>query len=130
MVFDWSFGHKIDVGNNCLKAVEMSFFKEAAQMLGLDYIKLATGYQIINYNGEAVYIEGAKRVISITTCLIALDTGKVELAIRGENLCVFDITGASIMIKGKIICVEILNRNLGENEKINNKNGAVQAVEK
>lgn len=94
----------------------MSFFKEAGNALGLDWAKLAMGYQLVNYNGEAVYIEGVKRILSIDDTLVALHVGKKLLHIVGENLEIHDVSGAAIMIKGTITAC-ILPESGGGNEK-------------
>lgn len=92
----------------------MSFFKEVGQTLGIDWAKLALGYQLINYNGEALYIEGVKKIRLISDTEIVLDVGKNSLTVSGEGLTIFDVSGQSVMIKGKIISAGLPNNNMGE----------------
>ncbi|MCL2255505.1 MAG: YabP/YqfC family sporulation protein [Firmicutes bacterium] len=81
----------------------MSFFVEVANAMGLDSIKIASGYQIINYNGDAVYVEGFSQVLSIGESEIVLKLKKRgKIVISGENLSVASLETGSVIVKGKI----------------------------
>ncbi len=81
----------------------MSFFSEAASMLGLDAAKISAGYQFINYNGEAVYIEGFKRVVSISDAEMIFELKGGRIVLKGEGLYVFLLESTTVIIKGKIV---------------------------
>lgn len=84
----------------------MSFFNEIGKTIGLDWIKLASGYNVINYNGEALYIEGIKKILKISNTEILVSTAKLIITVAGSELNVYDSNCESIIIKGKIKCVE------------------------
>lgn len=81
----------------------MSFFNEVISLLGIDAQMLAAGYQIVNYNGEAVYVEGYKKVLSIAENEIILELRKgKKISLQGEGLNVFSLEDTTIIVKGKI----------------------------
>lgn len=85
----------------------MSFFNEIAAALGLDKSSVANGYQIINYNGDAVYAEGFKRVLSIGAEEVVLGLKKGRVTIVGEELSVKELSGNTVIVCGKIVsCTE------------------------
>ena len=83
----------------------MSFFKEVASALGIDKDSIANGYQIINYNGNAVYIEGFRRILSIDERAVAVALKKQRLTVSGENLAVKELENNTVIVCGKIISV-------------------------
>lgn len=80
----------------------MSFYQEIGNLLGLDWARIAGGYNLVNYNGEAVYLEGIKKIIFISDTEIVIDTAKPRVRIAGEDLAVFSLEEKSIIIKGRI----------------------------
>lgn len=80
----------------------MSFMGEIAAALGLDKSSIANGYQIVNYNGNAVYAEGFKRVLSIGVeeVVLGLKAGRIRIA--GQNLSVKELEKDSLIVCGKI----------------------------
>ena len=84
----------------------MSFFKEMAQVLGYTEARLALGFQYVNYNGEAVYIEGVKRILRIDENEMAFGMPHGVLKIFGSLLTVAESAGAGVLIRGKILGVE------------------------
>lgn len=84
----------------------MSFFNEVSSLLGFDAAKLATGYQIINYNGEAVYVEGFKRVAVISDTEIILELKKGKITLKGSDLKITLLESTSVIVKGKITLSE------------------------
>lgn len=80
----------------------MSFFKEVATALGID---IANGYQVINYNGLAVYIEGFRRILSIDGTAVVVGMKKQRLTVSGENLAVRELENNTVIVCGKIIAV-------------------------
>lgn len=83
----------------------MSFFREIAEVLGYDEARLALGYNYVNYNGEAVYLEGVKKVLRLDDCEMAFQTPKGVLYVSGEGLSVSNLSGASVLVRGKIEAV-------------------------
>lgn len=86
----------------------MSFFKEAADALGLDLTKIALGYEVINFGGEAIFVEGFKRLVSTTDCEIVLELKKSRIRIAGESLFIFSLEESTIIIKGKVRLYEVI----------------------
>jgi hypothetical protein len=84
----------------------MSFYQEIGNILGLDWARIAGGYSLVNYNGEALYIEGIKKVLLVTDAEIVLDTGKPRVRVTGERLAVHSLEEKTIIIKGRIRVVE------------------------
>jgi hypothetical protein len=84
----------------------MSFFGEFARVLGMDEARLALGYNYVNYNGEAVYLEGIQSVLRIDGEEIAFRLKRGVLYVTGEELTVSDLCGASVLVRGKITAVE------------------------
>ncbi|MCL2861235.1 MAG: YabP/YqfC family sporulation protein [Firmicutes bacterium] len=80
----------------------MSFFSEVAKTMGLDSLRIASGYQVINYNGEAAYVEGFVQVLSIDNNEIVLKLKKGKIVISGENLSVASLETGAIIVKGNI----------------------------
>ena len=83
----------------------MSFFEEIGSLLGLDWARLAQGYSAVNYNGEAVYLEGIKKVVSLSDTEIIFCAGKGRVKITGENLGVFSLEEKTAVIKGTILSI-------------------------
>jgi len=80
----------------------MSFYREIGNLLGLDWARIAAGYSLVNYNGEAVYIEGIKKVITVTDTCIVVDTPKRRVRVAGEGLAIFSLEEKTMIVKGKI----------------------------
>ncbi len=80
----------------------MSFFKEVAATLGLDASSIANGYQIIDYNGNAVYCEGFKRVLSVGENEVALGLKGKRIVVSGEGLSIKELENNTVIIVGKI----------------------------
>ncbi len=88
----------------------MSFYQEIGNILGLDWARIAGGYSLVNYNGEAVYLEGIKKVITVSDTEIVVDTGKPRVRIAGENLAVYSLEEKTMVVKGCIKCAEEVAR--------------------
>jgi len=81
----------------------MSFYREIGNLLGLDWSRIARGYSLVNYNGEAVYIEGIKKIVTVSETEMIVDTPKARVRIVGENLEIFSLEDKTIIVKGKIL---------------------------
>ncbi|MCL2061798.1 MAG: YabP/YqfC family sporulation protein [Firmicutes bacterium] len=80
----------------------MSFYQEIGNILGLDWAHIAGGYSLVNYNGEAVYIEGVKKLLVISDTEIIVDTGKPRIRVSGEGLAIFSLEEKTMVVKGTI----------------------------
>lgn len=90
----------------------MSFFKEVSEIFGLEWAKVSLGYSYVNYNGNAVYIEGFKKVLSVEGDCLKFLVGKKEiLTVSGSDLAIFLLEKNTIMIKGLIKSIEVGNDN-------------------
>lgn len=67
---------------------------------------MALGFQYVNYNGEAVYIEGVKRILRIDENEMAFGMPHGVLKIFGGSLTVAESGGAGVLIRGRIDSVE------------------------
>ena len=84
----------------------MSFFGEIASVLGLDEAALALGYNYINYNGKAVYVEGIKDVLKVDGNELAFRLPKGVLYVLGEKLRISDLSGSTVLVCGDVYSVE------------------------
>ena len=77
----------------------MSFFKEIAGKVGSHALG---GYNLINFNGEHVYVEGIDRLLGISPERIEMKIGKRVLAVTGTELEVSELEKGSVTISGRI----------------------------
>lgn len=82
----------------------MSFFKEVADALNATG-KSGDGYNIINYGGEAIYIEGIRRILSIDPVNMRFDCKKKIIVLSGENLRVSQMEDGCVVVVGKVVSV-------------------------
>lgn len=106
----------------------MSFYNEIANIIGLEWASIATGFSYINYNNQAVYIEGVKNVVSITADEICVAIKSGRLYVFGEHLSVFLLENNSIILKGDVVNIgkesfkklyKTINDNIENREKVN-----------
>lgn len=86
----------------------MSFVSQIAYELGLS--APATGYQIVDYNGEAVYVEGIRRVLTLTDVAIRLECKRAFLELAGEGLILDRADEGSIVVRGKVTEIKVTER--------------------
>jgi len=79
----------------------MSFFSEIAKNIGLSELSLSGGYSVINYNGDAVYLEGVERLLCIEEGMIKLQLRGAGVVVEGVDLHISELSGGCI-IKGEI----------------------------
>ena len=77
----------------------MSFFGEMASALGFDEARLALGYNYIVYNGEAVYIEGVKRILRIDENETAFSVAGGVVYVSGKSINVADLCGGRVTVR-------------------------------
>lgn len=86
----------------------MSFYAEIMGALGLSEIAGILDYNIINYGGKAVYIDGFTSIVKIESEQIILNAKKIKITVDGE-LTVHQLEEKSIIIKGNITSVSVGN---------------------
>ena len=86
----------------------MSFYREIGNLLGLDWARIAGGYSLVNYNGEAVYIEGIKKIVAVSDNEITVDTPKARVRVAGEELAVFALEEKTMVVRGRIAISEVV----------------------
>lgn len=86
----------------------MSFFSEIAFELGLT--PPTTGYQIVDYNGEAIYIEGIKRILNLTDDRIRFETRRALIEFSGEGLVLDRADEGSAVVRGKVKGIQVEER--------------------
>ncbi len=91
------------------------FFSEILKLVGLDGLAAASGYNIIDFNGESLYADGIKRILLLTQPKISLEFKGCIVHIEGD-LRVERLEEDSIIVKGKI---SLIHKELrpGRNEK-------------
>lgn len=80
----------------------MSFFRETATLLGFDEARLGMGYSYINFNGEAVYLEGITALLRLGSEETAFKLKKGVLYVRGNDLTVSELRQGSALVRGNI----------------------------
>lgn len=83
----------------------MSFFSEIALKAGVNELNLSTGYNIVNYNGKVLYIEGLRRLLKVEEEQIQLELNGALATIMGKELEIFELSD-TIIIKGQIVSME------------------------
>ena len=83
----------------------VSFFREIGNLVGLDWAKVALGYCTVNYNGEAVYIEGVKKIVSIADTEVIISVKDKNLKIVGEGLQISNLEEKTIVVRGEVFGV-------------------------
>ena len=78
----------------------MSYIVEAAKAIS-SALSEPFSYQIINYGGRAVYVEGFLRVTVIETDKIQL-LKKSVVTVAGKNLTVSALTAGTCLVEGKV----------------------------
>lgn len=86
----------------------MSFFSQIAFELGLS--QPATGYQIVDYNGEAIYIEGVRRILNLTGASIRFETKRALIEFTGEGLTLDRADEGSAVVRGKVTGIGVTER--------------------
>lgn len=83
----------------------MSFFSEIAFRAGLNELNLSSGYNIINYSGKVLYIEGLKKLLKVDSEQIQLELFGAVATIIGKELSIFELSD-TIIIKGQVLSME------------------------
>jgi len=84
------------------------FFSEIYKMVGLDKSNITCGYNIIDFNGQCLYIDGIKKILLLTNKKIAVEFSNCIAYIQGE-LNTDRLEDDSLIIKGYI---ESINKEL------------------
>ena len=86
--------------------LNMSFVLEALKSVKRD-ISEPFGYQIINYGGEALYVEGFVRIGAIDCERMEFLLGKGSIVAEGRDLGISVLTEGTCLIEGKITSVSV-----------------------
>lgn len=78
----------------------MSFFDEILYETG--FAAPAAGFNIISYNGDIVYAEGIKRVLSFDAAIVKLEAKRAVITLEGDGLTVKKLDEGSAVIAGAI----------------------------
>ncbi len=76
----------------------MSFWSEIAQKVGF-----VGGYSTVNFNGKALYVEGAGKVVSVERDKIEVTAGGALISVVGESLTLDEVSDGGVIIKGRIL---------------------------
>ncbi|MCL2676005.1 MAG: YabP/YqfC family sporulation protein [Firmicutes bacterium] len=95
----------------------MSFFSEIAKRAGLSELSLSGGYNVVNYNGEAIYVEGVRRLLRVEEEEIAIELRGAVVTLRGAGLNIFELSDG-VIINGRVeVMGFVKNENKGKVNK-------------
>lgn len=77
----------------------MSIFREISEKIGY---AATGGYNIVNFGGKHVYVEGADRLVELSDERVVLAAGKKTITVTGEELTVSDYEKGAVTIDGRI----------------------------
>lgn len=77
----------------------MSFFDDISYKTVLGR---AVKYSAVLMGGEAAYVDGISRIISVSAGKIEIAAGKILLEVSGEDLVIDELERESVIVKGKI----------------------------
>ena len=83
-----------------------NFFSEIKKELKLQDFE--GGYNIVNLNGKAIYIEGQKGLISLSDAQIMVKVKEKIISVIGNDLKLKEITKETISIIGEITKTEVI----------------------
>ena len=75
----------------------MSFFREISEK-----VKKKGSYTLVNYGGNALYIEGVKKIIDVTDSVMEFALKEGTLLVEGTGLYLIDIEDGTLIIKGEV----------------------------
>lgn len=75
----------------------MGFLSDLMQQVGF-----VGGYTVIDFNGEYAYVEGVKRIRSVTATAIVFLTEKGDVTVSGEGLRIEEVDGGCVVVSGDI----------------------------
>ena len=79
----------------------MSFIGELFSKVGS-----SKSYCVINFGGEYIYAEGVDKIVSISDSAIVFASKDKLIEITGKDMQIEDLDYATIMVKGKVVCVQ------------------------
>lgn len=62
----------------------------------------ALGYSVVLMGGEAVYVEGIRRIASVSPAKMEMTAGKSLIVIEGEDMVIDELERETVIIKGRI----------------------------
>jgi hypothetical protein len=85
----------------------MSFFNDISRILGGGTGNIVEGYNIVNVDGKALYIDGVKRILEIGDTSIRLSTKKAIIEVLGIDLVVSQSNRDTIILRGTITNINL-----------------------
>ncbi|MDR1138925.1 MAG: YabP/YqfC family sporulation protein [Clostridiales bacterium] len=82
----------------------MSFLSDVYKLFG-DGVDVIRGFSIVNFDGQAIYIEGITRILEVNIVNIKLATKHNVIEILGKQLYIQQSNKNSISIKGDITAI-------------------------
>ena len=70
-----------------------------------ELIKENAGFNIINSDGKELYLEGVKRLVSVSEEMIKLQSKKAVITIEGSGLYITELDEESMTVSGEILLV-------------------------
>lgn len=80
----------------------MSMVEEIAKQSGLLRV---LGYTVVNYGGEAVYVEGVNKLIFVSGESVKISVGKKQIEVTGEGLVIDSMETGALVIKGRVAAI-------------------------
>ena len=81
-----------------------NFFKELVEDASCK--EEFSSFNIVNMSNKIVYVEGIKKVMSISSSLITVKVKGYVVKIVGNELVIKKITSNTLLVKGEILSVE------------------------
>jgi len=83
----------------------MSLLSEVYKLFGTGVGNIVDGFNMINIDGKAVYIDGVTRILEIGSLKIRVSTKKHIIDIEGEGLYLMQSIQDSVAIAGNIVSI-------------------------
>lgn len=83
----------------------MSFLNDISKIFGGGIGNIVGGFNIVNMDGKAVYVDGVVKILEISQHCIRLATKHKIVKIQGSDLIVSQSSKDTVIIKGQICTV-------------------------
>lgn len=83
-----------------------NFFSEIKKELKLP--DFAGGYNIVNLNGKAIYVEGHRGILSLSEEIISFRVKDKIVSVLGKGMYLKMFSPNTLSITGEIKCVEVI----------------------
>ncbi len=85
-----------------------NFYDEIKKELVDKVDLIATGYNIVNINGQILYVEGQCGLVTLSPNQIIFKLKKARAIIDGQGMRLYELTNDTLKIAGKITSVEVI----------------------